>query len=320
MGLAFLFPGQGSQAVGMGTELAATCDECRAMFQAADSALGYSLSRIMAQGPAEILHRTAVTQPAVLALSVAQARHLMSLGVVPDMLAGHSLGQSSALVVAGAIDFQSAVRLVAERGRLMQEAVPEGIGSMVAVMGLERKQIHEACQFARSHGVVTVAGHNAPRLTVISGNREAVEAAADWCEDQGGFAIPLAVSAPSHCELMAPMLPEFKKVLHDTEIRDPRLPVIDNVSAQPLPDAASVRQSLIEQNVAPVLFEENLRYLIDQGISRVIECGPGDGLLALVKRINRQVERIPFERAVQDAVAARPSSTDMGKGSINDKR
>jgi [acyl-carrier-protein] S-malonyltransferase len=303
MGTAFLFPGQGSQAVGMGTELAASCAKCRAMFEAADSALGYPLSEIMATGPAEALRRSPVTQPAVLTVSVAQARHLMSLGIMPDMLAGHSLGQSSALVVADTVDFRAGVSLVAERGRLMHEAVPEGMGAMMAIAGLDRDLVYEACQVARPHGVVSVTGHNAPRLTVIAGERTAVDAAADWCEEEGGAVIPLAVSAPSHCELMATMLPEFREILQGVTLRDPRWPVIDNVTARPLADASAVRESLVSQMVSPVLFEESLRYLTDQGIDRFIECGPGNGLLVLVKRVDRKAKRITFEEAVQDAAS-----------------
>ncbi len=303
MGIAFLFAGQGSQAVGMGSDLAASCEKCRRLFAAADATLRFSLSRIMAEGPAEELRRTAITQPAVLTVSVAQARHLMALGVVPDMLAGHSLGQSSALVIAGVLDFEVAVWLVAERGRLMQETVPEGEGAMMAIVGLEGERVEAACQAAQSLGSVSVAGYNAPRQTVISGARAAVEAAAGLCEEEGAAAVPLAVSAPFHCDLLRPMVPAFAALAASVPFADPRLPVIDNVTARPLSDAAAARRSLIEQITAPVRFEESLRYLMDVGIDRFVQCGPGDSLLAFARRVSRKAKLLTFEEAVQDACA-----------------
>jgi len=282
----------------MGTELAASCADCRATFDAADSALGFSLSRLMAEGPESVLRRTAITQPAVLTLSVAHARHLVSLGIVPDMLAGHSLGQTSALVIAGALDFQKAVWLVAERGRLMQEAVPEGQGAMMAIVGLEQEIVYAACAAAGRLGVVAVAGHNAPRQLVISGSHSAVEAAAEQCEVEGGFVIPLDVSAPFHCELMGPVLQPFGTLAETIPFADPALPVIDNATARPLCDAASARRSLVEQITSPVLFEESLRYLVQAGVDRFIQCGPGDSLLAFAKRVSRKVKLLTFEEAI----------------------
>lgn len=301
MGTAFLFAGQGSQFVGMGSDLAASCEKCHRLFAAADLALGFPLTRIMARGPAEALRRTAITQPAVLTVSVAQARHLMSLGVVPDMLAGHSLGQSSALVVAGAIEFERAVWLMAERGRLMQEMVPEGEGAMMAIVGLDGEAVRAACQAVQSVGVVSVASYNAPRQTVISGARAAVEAAAGLCEEQGAAAVPLAVSAPFHCDLLRPMLPAFAALAATVPFADPCLPVIDNVTARPLADAAAARQSLIEQITAPVRFEESLHYLVEAGVDRFVQCGPGDALLAFAKRVNRKANLLTFEEAADGA-------------------
>jgi [acyl-carrier-protein] S-malonyltransferase len=298
-GLVFLFAGQGSQTVGMGADVAAAYANWQGTLDAADSALGFPLSKIMAEGPEEELRRTEIAQPAILTLSVAHARHLLELGVVPQALAGHSLGQYSALVVAGALDFTSAVRLVAERGRLMQETVPEGMGAMHAIVGLDRDVVYQACELIQPAGVVNVASHNAPGQTVISGARDAVTAAADWCEEQGGAAIPLAVSAPFHSQLLLPMVPSFTRLVAATAFTDPVLPVIDNVTARPLPDAASVRQSLIAQITAPVLFEESLRYLVDAGTARFVQCGPGNSLLGFAKRVARGAELLTFEEATR---------------------
>lgn len=302
LAIAFLFAGQGSQTVGMGRDLIASCEDCRATFAAADRALGISLSKIMLEGPEEELRRTAITQPAVLTLSVAHARHLISNGIQPDWLAGHSLGQYSALVIARALDFQDAVRLVAERGRLMQETVPEGQGAMMAIIGLERERVYAACREARGEGVVNVATHNSPEQTVISGEQKAVLAAAARCEEEDGIAVPLRVSAPFHCDLLRPMVPVFAKLVNALPMRDPIYPVIDNVTAQPLGDAASVRQSLCDQITSPVLFDETLQYLVKQGTSRFIKCGPGKSLLGFVAQVDANAECQTFDQTILAAV------------------
>jgi [acyl-carrier-protein] S-malonyltransferase len=322
MKLAFLFSGQGSQTPGMSAALSVSCDicqqmlaepgkvsaqtwrgtamrcaECQAIFLGADSALDFSLSELMERGSADELRRTEITQPAVLTLTVAEAYRLMTQGIQPDMLAGHSLGQYAALVVAGAIDFDNAVRLVEERGRLMQQTVPEGKGMMMAIMGLDRSVIYEACAAARSIGVVSVALHNSPGQTVISGEREAVLAAADRCEEAGGGVVEVPVSVPFHCDLLVPMVPEFACAVDQAGIVDPRLPVIDNVTALPLTNAASVRQSLIKQLTSPVLFEESLEYLTNAGVNHFIQCGSGKSLLNFAQRVSRTAKTETFEQA-----------------------
>jgi [acyl-carrier-protein] S-malonyltransferase len=303
METAFLFVGQGSQRLGMGVALAESCADCRATFETADNALGFSLSRLMAEGPEQELCRTENAQPALVTVAVAHARHLVSLGIAPDALAGHSLGQYAALVVAGAFDFESAVPLVAERGRLMQQAVPEGQGAMMAVVGLERHLVYEACEAAREIGVVGVACHNYPGQTVISGAAGAVAAAAERCEEEGGGVVPLQVSAPFHCELLSPMVPAFAELVGAIPFVDPKLPVIDNVSARPLPDARAVRQSLIDQWTKPVLFEESLRYLVNAGVRRFIQCGPSRVLLGLARRVAPTAEFETFEEAAMRVAA-----------------
>ncbi len=332
MTLAFLFSGQGSQAVGMSAPLTAscaecqerlgefphlpsgarvfpkdwrgtamTCSECQSTFQVADGRLGFSLSGLMESGPADRLRQTEITQPAVLTLAVAEAYRLMRLGIMPDVLAGHSLGQYAALVVAGSIDFERAVELVAARGRLMQQTVPEGRGIMMAIMGLDRDSIYEACAQERSKGVVGVALHNSPGQTVISGEREAVLAAAERCEEAGGGAVEVAVSVPFHCDLLVPMVSPFSELVNAAGIMDCKLPVIDNVTAQPLSDAAAVRESLVRQLTAPVLFEESLDYMVRGGVDRLIQCGPGKSLLSFAQRVSRSAKTETFEMAAEAA-------------------
>ncbi len=284
--------------VGMGRDLIASCEDCRATFESADSALGFALSKIMLEGPEEELRRTAITQPAVLTLSVAHARHLLSKGIQPDWLAGHSLGQYSALVIARALDFQDAVRLVAERGRLMQETVPEGRSAMMAIIGLERERVYAACEAARGKGVVNVATHNSPEQTVISGEKKAVLMAAAQCEEEDAMTVPLSVSAPFHCDLLRPMVSVFKKLVNAVHMRDPIYPVIDNVTAQPLADADSVRRSLCDQITSPVLFDETLHYLVAHGANRFIQCGPGKSLLSFVAQVDADAERQTFDQTV----------------------
>lgn len=304
MKVILLFSGQGSQRVGMGAELAAACDACRGIFEAADQALGFPLSRLMTEGPMEALRQTEITQPAVLTLAVAHAHHLWQLGVWPDILVGHSLGQYAALVVAGALEFGHAVRLVAERGRLMQRAVPDGVGAMMAIVALERQLVYQACEAARPRGVVSVACHNSPGQTVISGACAAVEAAAERCEDEGGGVVPLPVSIPAHCELLSPMVSPFAELVANAPITQPALPVIDNVTARALGDATAVRLSLVAQLTAPVLFEESVRYLSGNGGNHFIQCGPGRSLLSFSKRIAPEGNFETFEEAATRIASA----------------
>lgn len=297
MSLVFLFVGQGSQKVGAGAELIESSAECRHIFETADHILGFPLTEIMMHGSEEQLVRTEIAQPALLTLTVAQARYLISLGVVPTMLAGHSLGQYAALVIAGSFTFEEAVDLVATRGQLMQQTIPEGKGAMMAIVGLTHQEVETACEQARTAGIVGVACHNAPTQTVISGTTAAVELAADYCEEEGGGVVALSVSVPFHCDLLTPMVPAFSKLVHKMSIVDPQLPVIDNVTACPLSDATAVQSSLVKQITRPVLFEESLYYLANHGATRFIQCGPGKSLLSFAKRSVSGIARETFDRA-----------------------
>jgi [acyl-carrier-protein] S-malonyltransferase len=283
MPTAFLFAGQGSQSVGMGSDLASACTWCAAHFARAEQLLDFSLRRAMWEGTADALRHTAVLQPALLTLEVAQARHLGALGRKPEWLAGHSVGQYSALVIAESLPFEDALHLVRERGRLMQEAVPDGVGAMAAVLDLDRGEIRNLCRSVT--GVVGIASHNAPGQTVISGEAAAVAEASALCREAGASIVELTVSAPFHTALLEPMVPPFTKLVEEASFRDPRIPVVDNASGRPLDDAAAVRRSLVLQVSSPVLFEESLRFLIERGVNEFVQCGPGRSVLDFAKRI-----------------------------------
>lgn len=295
MPTAFLFAGQGSQSVGMGKDLASSCPHCAALFEHADEVLRFPLRRAMWEGSADDLRHTAVLQPALLALEVAQARHLRAVGRAADWLAGHSVGQYSALVVAESLPFEDALHLVRERGLLMQEAVPDGVGAMAAVLGLDRAEIRKLCRAVA--GVVGIASHNAPGNTVISGERAAVAEAAALCKEAGASIVELPVSAPFHTALLEPMVPPFTALVEKASFRDPRIPVVDNVGARPLPDAAWVRRSLVLQVSAPVLFEESLRFLVERGADEFVQCGPGRNVLDFARRIHPAAKILAFEDA-----------------------
>jgi len=256
----------------------------------------------MWEGSADDLRHTAVLQPALLALEVAQARHLRAVGRNPEWLAGHSVGQYSALVVAESLPFEDALHLVRERGLLMQEAVPDGAGAMAAVLELDRKEIRNLCRTVG--GVVGIASHNSPGHTVISGEQGAVAEVAALCEKAGAKVVELPVSAPFHTALLEPMVPPFTALVEKASFRDPRIPVVDNVGARPLTDAASVRRSLVLQVSAPVLFEESLRLLIERGAGEFIQCGPGRSVLDFARRIHPGAKTLTFEEAAVGTAAA----------------
>lgn len=278
---AFLFPGQGSQAVGMGLDFQRNSETARALFARADDALGFSLSRLCFEGPEEELRLTRNTQPALLVVSVIAFE---LLGREPDFAAGHSLGEYSALVAAGALRFEDAVRLVHQRGRYMQEAVPVGVGAMAALLGAERRAVLDGLAQVRS-GTVEVANWNSPEQTVIAGHKPAVEEAVGLIKAARHVFLP--VSAPFHTTLMIGAEQKLETDLEGVEFRAPRFPVITNVDARLIRTGREARDSLKRQVSRPVLWLDSMERLRDEGLSHVVELGPGRVLSGLMKRIGR---------------------------------
>jgi [acyl-carrier-protein] S-malonyltransferase len=296
--LAFIFPGQGSQAVGMGKDLHDAFPEAKAVFDEVDGALGERLSRLCFEGPEDQLKLTANTQPSILTVSAAAAAVLANAGVVPDFVAGHSLGEYSALVAAGACGAAEAAKAVRARGTFMQEAVPAGKGAMSAVLGLDPAKVRELCLAvaAETGEVVSPANYNDPAQTVIAGAAGAVEKAGARLKEAGAKRVlPLPVSAPFHCALMAPVKARLEPVLRGIAWRAPLRPVVTNVEAKANPDAAQIVPLLVEQVTAPVRWIECVEELVRLGVTRVVEVGPGKVLSGLVKRIDKSVEAYNVE-------------------------
>jgi len=293
---AFVFPGQGSQAVGMGKALSDAFPEARAVFQAADDALGDHLFRLCCEGPESELVLTRNTQPAILTMSIAAHAVWTARGGKAAFVAGHSLGEYSALVAAGALPLGDAVRAVRSRGTFMQEAVPAGTGAMAAVLGLDADVVARVCAEAAGSEVVSPANYNSPEQTVIAGHATAVERAAAKLKEAGAKrVVPLSVSAPFHCALMEPVKPRLAEVLAGCKVSAPRIPVVTNVEATPNADAARVVPLLLAQVSAPVRWVESVRALAAVGVTRVVELGPGKVLGGLVKRISKDIEVLNVE-------------------------
>ncbi|MBE4973487.1 ACP S-malonyltransferase [Serratia sp. X3] len=284
---AFVFPGQGSQAVGMLAELAAQFPIVEETFGEASSALGYDLWQLVQQGPAEELNKTWQTQPALLAASVAIFRVWQQQGgEAPALMAGHSLGEYSALVCAGVLDFKAAIRLVELRGKLMQEAVPEGTGAMYAIIGLDNDAIAKACEESAQGQVVSPVNFNSPGQVVIAGNKEAVERAGAACKAAGAKrALPLPVSVPSHCALMKPAADKLAMALQDITFNAPQVPVVNNVDVRTENDPEAIRSALVRQLYSPVRWTESVEFIAAQGVTSLLEVGPGKVLTGLTKRI-----------------------------------
>jgi len=297
--IAFVFPGQGAQKVGMGKSLAENVPVCRQVFAEADAALGEALSTLCFEGPAESLQLTENTQPAILAMSVAVLRLVESRGVRAAFAAGHSLGEYSAHVAAGTLSFADALRTVRHRGRYMQEAVPVGAGAMAAILGLDADQVSAACaetMTALPGRVVSAANLNAPGQVVIAGHADAVAKASDRAKELGAKrAIPLAVSAPFHCALMKPAEDRLVPELRALPTSDPKFPVIANVDAEPKRDARAAIDALIRQVSSPVRWEQVVRRLIAEGATTFVELGPGSVLAGLIKKIDRGVKVMSIE-------------------------
>jgi [acyl-carrier-protein] S-malonyltransferase len=287
--IAFIFPGQGSQAVGMGKALADAFDVCRQTFAEADEALGEPLSRLIFEGPEDQLRLTQNTQPAILTVSVAAWRLLASRGFEPAFVAGHSLGEYSAHVCAGTITFADAVRTVRRRGRYMQEAVPVGQGAMAAIMGLDAAAVAQACAEAAEGEVVSPANMNMPGQVVIAGATAAVARAGERAKAMGAKrVVPLAVSAPFHCALMKPAEDRLAPDLRALQAANPRVPVVANVDAEPKRDAAAAIEALVRQVSSPVRWEDVVRRLASEGVRKYVEVGPGTVLCGLVRKIDRE--------------------------------
>ena len=284
---AFLFPGQGSQKVGMGRALRDEYREARAVYDEVDEALGYGLSKLCFEGPEAELTLTANAQPAILATSVAALRVLEARSPVrPLAVAGHSLGEYSALVAAGALRLADAARLVHMRGKFMQEAVPAGLGAMAAILGLSSDDVSAVCREAAGAEVVSPANLNGGGQVVIAGHKDAVDRACAAAKTRGAKrAIPLAVSAPFHCALMQPAADRLATELARVDVKAPEVPVVSNVEAKPNQDAARVKELLERQVTAPVRWEESVQCLAGLGVDSVVEVGAGNVLGGLVRRI-----------------------------------
>ncbi|GAB7194894.1 MULTISPECIES: ACP S-malonyltransferase [Dickeya] len=284
---AMVFPGQGSQSVGMLAELAEQFPLIKETFDEASSVLGYDLWQLSQQGPAEELNKTWQTQPALLTASVALWRVWQQQGgAQPTLMAGHSLGEYSALVCAGVLDFKQAVSLVELRGKLMQEAVPEGTGAMSAIIGLDNDAIATACAEAAQGQVVSPVNFNSPGQVVIAGNKEAVERAGAACKAAGAKrALPLPVSVPSHCALMEPAAHKLAQALEAVTFNAPQIPVVNNVDVRAESAPQAIRSALVRQLHNPVRWTECVEYIAAQGVSTLVEVGPGKVLTGLTKRI-----------------------------------
>jgi [acyl-carrier-protein] S-malonyltransferase len=296
MKIAFIFPGQGSQYVGMAKEFIENFEESREVFTAASSVLGYDLAQLCLHGPAEKLNVTENTQPAILAASIAALRPLERRGLTAGAAAGHSLGEYTAITAAGGFDLKDAIALVQKRGRYMQEAVPEGTGLMAAILGMERQDVEKTCHEAAKNGIVAPANYNSPGQIVIAGEKKAVEKAMELARAAGAKkVVPLAVSVPSHCAMMGQAGERLAKELEKITIRDLRIPIVNNAEAKFLRSPGELRASLVKQISSPLFWEDSINALAAGGFDTFIEIGPGKVLSGLVKRIAKNAKLLNVE-------------------------
>jgi [acyl-carrier-protein] S-malonyltransferase len=290
--VAFVFPGQGSQTVGMGLELAQKDEGVKAFFYEADTALGFSLSNLIFEGPQAELTLTTNTQPALLTTSMAILHYFQNKGITADYVAGHSLGEYTALVASGAISFRDAVAAVRKRGELMEEAVPNGEGAMAAVLGLDREKLSEVTAEITDEGnVVQLANLNCPGQIVISGSQKGIELAGIKAKEAGAKRVlPLEVSGPFHSSLMKPAAEQFQSVIDEISVKEASIPVIANVNAKEMTLPEDIKKNLVQQLYSPVLWEDSVRAMIALGVDTFIEIGPGKVLSGLVKKIDRSVK------------------------------
>jgi [acyl-carrier-protein] S-malonyltransferase len=302
--IAFLFPGQGSQYAGMGKDLAENYPAAKQVFEEADEALSFSISRLCFEGPEEALQLTENTQPAILTTSIAAFRALEGEGIpAPAFVAGHSLGEYSALVAAGAISLADAVRTVRARGRYMQEAVPVGTGAMAAVLGGDRAAIEQVCKEASGDQICSAANINSPNQVVIAGNAEAVDRAMELLKGVAKRVIKLNVSAPFHCSLMKPAQDKLSFELEQLAFNEPKMPVVTNVDAGITKAPAELRDALLRQVCSSVRWSESMELLLNNGVSTFVEVGPGKVLSGLMRQINRQATCLNVEDAASLAAA-----------------